>query len=192
VPAKSVGELVALAKSRAGSLKYASGGYGTGIHMAGELLKLAARVQILHVPYKGAGPGMTALLAGEVEMMFNGLSPTLPHVRTGRLRALAVGGTKRTPLFPELPTINEAGFDFNTSGWYGILGPRGMPRPIVAKLRGETIRALGLPDIKDRLTALAADGIGSTSEEFAALLREEMVKWAKVIKAAGLKGKAIQ
>jgi len=189
VPAKSVSELVALAKSRPGGLKYASGGYGTGIHMAGELFNLAARVQVLHVPYKGAGPGMTALLAGEVDMMFNGLSPAIPFLKTGRLRGLAVGGTKRTALLPELPTIAEQGFDFNTTGWYGIVGPRALPRPIAAKLRAATVSALALPDIKERLAALAAEGIGSTPEEFAALLREELAKWARVIKAAGLKGK---
>ena len=189
VPAKSVKELVALAKSQPGKLNYASGGTGTGIHMAGELFNLAAGVQVQHVPYKGAAPAQTALMAGEVAMMFNGLSPALSFVKSGKLRALAVGGTKRTSLLPDVPTVAEYGYDFHTTGWYGILAPKGTPRTIVNKLRGETVRALALPEVKDKLTALAVEGIGSTPEEFSALLREEMVKWAKVINAAGLKGK---
>jgi tripartite-type tricarboxylate transporter receptor subunit TctC len=190
VPAKSVKELVALARSQPAKLNYASGGTGTGIHMAGELFNLSAGVQILHIPYKGAAPAQTALMAGEVSMMFNGLSPALPFVRSGKLRALAVGGTKRTSLLPDVPTVAEYGYDFHTTGWYGIVVPRDTPRTIVNKLRGETVRALALPEVKDKLTALAVEGIGSTPEEFSALLREEMVKWGKVIKAAGLKGKA--
>jgi tripartite-type tricarboxylate transporter receptor subunit TctC len=189
MPVKSVKELVALARSQPGKLNYASGGTGTGIHMAGELFNLAAGVQIQHLPYKGAAPAQTALMAGEASMMFNGLSPALPFVKSGKLRALAVGGVKRTPLLPEVPTVAESGFDFHTTGWYGIVAPRGTPRPIVNKVRGDTVRALAAPEVKDKLTALAVEGIGSTPEEFAALLREEMQKWAKVIKAAGLKAK---
>lgn len=188
VPAKSVKELVDLAKSRPGKLNFASGGNGTGIHMAGELLNLAAGVRIVHVPYKGAGPGMAALMGGEVDMMFNGLSPALPHIKSGRLRALAVGGAKRSPLLPDLPTVSESGLLFNTSGWYGILAPRGTPQPVVAKLQRELVRALNTPETKDRLTNLAVEGIGSTPDQFASLLREEWAKWGKVIKAAGLKG----
>lgn len=188
VPAKSVKELVALARSRAGKLNYASGGNGTGIHMAGELFKLTAGVKIVHVPYKGAGPGMAALMAGEVDMMFNGLSPALPHIKSGRLRALAVGGEQRSSLVPDLPTISESGYKFHTTGWYGVVAPRGTPQPIIAKLHGEIVRALNVPAVKDQLTKLAVEAIGSTPEQFAALMREEFAKWAKVIKAAGLKG----
>jgi tripartite-type tricarboxylate transporter receptor subunit TctC len=188
VPAKSVKELVDLAKSRPGKLNFASGGNGTGIHMAGELLNLAAGVRIVHVPYKGAGPGMAALMGGEVDMMFNGLSPALPHIKSGRLRALAVGGAKRSPLLPELPTVSESGLQFNTSGWYGILAPRGTPQPVIVKLQRELVRELNTPETKDRLTNLAVEGIGSTPDQFASLLREEWARWGKVIKAAGLKG----
>ncbi|HKA45789.1 MAG TPA: tripartite tricarboxylate transporter substrate binding protein [Burkholderiales bacterium] len=190
VPAKSVKELVALAKSQPAKFSYASGGTGTGIHMAGELFNLSAGVQILHVPYKGAAPAQTALMAGEVSMMFNGLSPALPFVKSGKLRALAVGGTKRTPLLPDVPTVAEYGYDFHTTGWYGVVVARGTPRAIVNKLRGATVKALALPEVKDKLAALAVEGIGSSPEEFSALLREELVKWAKVIKAAGLKGRS--
>jgi len=187
LPVKSVKELVDLAKSQPGKLNFASGGTGVGIHMAGELFNVAAGVKITHVPYKGAGPGMTALLAGEVNMMFNGLSAALPQVKAGRLRALAVGGDKRSALLPDLPTVAESGLQFNTSGWYGLLGPAGMPRALVNKLRTDTLKAMAAPEAKDRLTALAVEIIGSTPEEFAALLKQEHAQWGKVVKAAGLK-----
>ncbi|HTD89111.1 MAG TPA: tripartite tricarboxylate transporter substrate binding protein [Burkholderiales bacterium] len=186
LPVKSVKDLIDLAKSQPGKLLYASGGTGVGIHMAGELFNLAAGVKIIHVPYKGAGPGMTALLAGEVNMMFNGLSAALPQVKAGRLRALAVGGDKRSALLPELPTVAESGLQFNTSGWYGVLGPAGLPRALVTRLRNDTLRALAAPDTKERLSALAVEVIGSTPEAFATQLRQEYAQWGKVVKAAGL------
>ena len=191
VAAKSVKELVALAKAQPGKLNFASGGTGVGIHMAGELFNLAAGVKITHVPYKGAGPGMTALLAGEVDMMFNGLSPALPHIKTGKLRALAVGGDRRSPLVPDLPTISESGFQFNTSGWYGVLAPKNTPRPVVAKMHSTLVRALNIAHVKERLAEIAIEVNGSTPEEFSIRLREEMVTWAKVVQAAGLKGKQV-
>ena len=191
VPAKSVKELVALAKSRPGRMNYASGGNGTGIHMAGELFNLAAGVRILHVPYKGAGPGMAALLSGETDMMFNGLSPAIPQMKAGRLRGLAVGGEKRSSLMPELPTVAESGLKFNTTGWYGVLAPRGTPQPIVARLQGEIARGLNLSAVKEQLAKMGVEGIGSTPEQFGSLIREEVEKWGKVIKAAGLKGMSL-
>jgi tripartite-type tricarboxylate transporter receptor subunit TctC len=191
VAAKSVKELVALAKAQPGKLNFASGGTGVGIHMAGELFNLAAGVKITHVPYKGAGPGMTALLAGEVDMMFNGLSPALPHIKTGKLRALAVGGDRRSPLVPELPTISESGFQFNTSGWYGVLAPKNTPRPVVAKMHGTLVTALNIPHVTERLAEIAVEVEGTTPEEFSRHLREEMATWAKVVQAAGLKGKQV-
>lgn len=186
LPVKSVKELIEYAKAQPGKLMFASGGTGVGIHMAGELFNLAAGVKITHVPYKGAGPGMTALLAGEVHMMFNGLSAALPQVKAGRLRALAVGGDKRSALLPDMPTVAESGLQFNTSGWYGPLGPAGLHGALVAKLRSDTLRALAAPETKERLTALAVDVIGSTPQEFAALLRREYAQWGKVVKAAGI------
>jgi tripartite-type tricarboxylate transporter receptor subunit TctC len=187
VPANSVKELIALAKSRPGKLNFASGGNGTGIHLAGELFKLSAGVDIVHVPYKGAAPGQTALLAHEVDMMFNGLPPALPHIKAGRLRALAVGGDKRTPLLPDMPTVAESGLDFNTTGWYGIVAPRATPRAVIAKLHTETVKALATPALKDGLTRQGVEAVGSSPEAFAKLIRDEWVKWEKVIKAAGLK-----
>jgi tripartite-type tricarboxylate transporter receptor subunit TctC len=187
VPASSVKQLVALAKARPGKLNFSSGGSGVGIHMAGELFKATAGVRILHVPYKGAAPAMTALMAGEVDMMFNGVSPALPHIRAGRVRALAVGGDKRSPLLPELPTIAESGLAFNTTGWYGVLAPRGTPQSIVTRLQGELVRALNTPAIKDQFSKQGVESVGSTPEQFSALIRREFDQWARVIKAAGLK-----
>lgn len=188
LPANSVKELIALAKTRPGKLNFGSGGNGTGIHMAGELFKLTAGINIVHVPYKGAGPAQTALLGNEVDMLFNGLAPALPHLKTGKLKGLAVGGAKRSPLLPETPTVAESGLDFNTTGWYGILAPRATPRAIVDKLRVSTVKAINAPALKENLTRQAFEGVGSTPEEFAHLMREEWAKWQKVINAAGLKG----
>ena len=183
----TVKELIALAKAQPGKLNFASGGNGTGIHLAGELFKLAAGVNIVHVPYKGAGPGQTALLANEVDMMFNGLPSALPHVKSGRLKALAVGGAKRSSLLPDMPTVAESGLAFNTSGWYGVLAPRGTPRAIVTRLHAATVKALSAPALKQSLEKQGVETVGSTPEQFAALIREEWNKWEKVIRAAGLK-----
>jgi tripartite-type tricarboxylate transporter receptor subunit TctC len=189
VPAKSVKELVALARARPGQLHFSSGGTGVGIHMAGELLKVAAKIDIVHVPYKGAAPAMTALMAGEVDMMFNGLSPALPHIRSGRLRALAVGGERRTPLLPDVPTVKESGFDFNTEGWYGVLGPRGIPQTVVRTMHGAIVKALATEELKALYAKLAVEPIGSSPQAFAELIRSENAQWARVIAAAGIRMK---
>jgi tripartite-type tricarboxylate transporter receptor subunit TctC len=188
VPAKSVKQLIALAKARPGRMNFGSGGVGVGLHMAGELFKVSAGVNIVHVPYKGAAPAMTALMAGEVDMMFDGLSAALPHIQEGRVRALAVGGEKRSSLLPELPTVQEAaGFRFNTSGWYGMVAPRGTPPAIVARLHEAIVRTLAKRELKDSLAKLAVEPVGSSPEEFARQIRDENAAWAKVIKAAGIK-----
>jgi tripartite-type tricarboxylate transporter receptor subunit TctC len=187
VPAKSVKQLVALAKSRPGKMNFSSGGTGVGIHMAGELFKLAAGVNIVHVPYKGAAPAMTALMAGEVDMMFNGLSSALPHIKSGKLRGLALGGDKRSALFPELPTVKESGFDFNTTGWYGVVAPKGTPQSVVNTLHKGLQQALATPQLKAQFTKLVVEGVGSSPQEFSRLIAEELQKWARVIKTAGLK-----
>lgn len=187
VPAKSVKQLVALAKARPGKMNFGSGGTGVGIHMAGELFKVAAGVNILHVPYKGAAPAMTALMAGEVDMMFNGMSPALPHIRSGRVRALAVGGAKRSALLSELPTVKESGFDFNTEGWYGYLAPRGTPPAVISRLHEAIVRTLASPELKGVLAKMAVEPVGSSPAEFARQIRDEGALWAKVIKAAGIK-----
>jgi tripartite-type tricarboxylate transporter receptor subunit TctC len=189
VKANTVKELIALAKAQPGKLNFASGGNGTGLHLAGELLKTTAGIDIVHVPYKGAGPGMTALLAKEVDIMFNGVAPAIPHVKAGRLKGLAVGGTKRSPLLPDVPTVAEAsGLNFNTTGWYGVLAPARTPRPIVRQLHAATVKTLASPAVKDAYARQGVEPIGSTPEEFAKWIREEWSKWEKVIRTAGLKG----
>ena len=188
VPAKTVKQLVALAKSRPGKMNFGSGGVGVGIHMASELFKYAAGLNITHVPYKGAAPAMTALMAGEVDMMFNGLPPTLPHIKSGRVRALAVGGEKRSPAVPQLPTVKEAsGLEFKTGGWYGYLAPRGTPPAVVARLHEAIGRTLAQPAVKAILDKLATDIVVGSSADFDRQIREESAIWAKVIKAAGIK-----
>jgi tripartite-type tricarboxylate transporter receptor subunit TctC len=186
-PARSVKELVALARSRPGKFHYASGGIGTGIHMAGELFNLAAGLKIVHVPYKGAGPSMAALMAGEVDMMFNGVSSALPHVKSGKLRALAISSTQRSPLLPDLPTVAESGLRYETSGWYGLVAPARTPKAITSRLQTSLRQSLNAPDMKERLAGQGVDGIASTPEQLTQFLREELDKWAKVVKAAGLK-----
>ncbi|MPZ45724.1 MAG: tripartite tricarboxylate transporter substrate binding protein [Betaproteobacteria bacterium] len=188
VPAKSVRELVALAKAQPGRLNFGSGGVGVGIHMASELLKVAAGIDLVHVPYKGAAPAMTALMAGEVDMMFNGLPPTLAFIKNGRVRALAVGGEKRSAVLPELPTVKEAsGLDFKTGGWYGFLAPRGTPPSVVAQLSEAIKRTLGRPELESTLSKLATEIVYATPQQFDRKIREESAVWGKVIKAAGIK-----
>lgn len=188
LPAGSVKELVALAKSQPGKLNFASGGNGTGIHLAGELLKLTAAINIVHVPYKGAGPGMAALLGNEVDFMFNGLPPALPHVKSGKLKALAVAGAKRSPLLPDVPTLREGGVNFDTAGWYGIVAPPKTPRAIINRVHAATVKVLATPAIAENLTRQGVEVVGSTPEEFAKVIRDEWSRTEKVIRAAGLKG----
>jgi len=186
-PAKSVKDLIALARSRPGKFHFASGGIGTGLHMSGELLNQAAGIKMVHVPYKGAGPGTTALLSGEVDAMFNGVSAALPHVKAGRLRALAVSSAKRSPLLPDLPTVAESGLQYDTSGWYALVAPAKTPRAIVTKLQTSLRKAMNEPEMKQRLAAQGIEGVASTPEELGKHLRAELEKWAAVVKAAGVK-----
>jgi len=186
-PAKSVKDLIALARSRPGKFHYASGGIGTGLHMAGELLNLAAGLKMVHVPYKGAGPSMAALMSGEVDMMFNGVSSALPHVKAGRLRAIAISSAQRSPLLPDLPTVAESGLRYETAGWYGLVAPAGTPKPVTARLQASLHQALNAPEMKERLAAQGIDGIASTPEQLIKHLRSELDKWTAVVKAAGLK-----
>ena len=182
-------QLVALAKARPGKMNFSSGGAGTGIHMAGELFNVAADVRILHVPYKGAAPAVTALMAGEVDMMFNGLPGAVAHIKSGKVRALAVGGATRSPLMPDTPTIAESGLDFKTGGWYGLLAPKGTPRAIVGRVNEAVARTLNTPEMKTRLTQLAVEGASSTPEAFAKLIADEKALWARVIQKANIKMK---
>ncbi|MGE0559274.1 MAG: Bug family tripartite tricarboxylate transporter substrate binding protein [Burkholderiales bacterium] len=187
VAAKSVRELVGLAKKNSGKLIYASGGNGTAIHLTMELFKSAAGINVLHVPYKGAGPGLTALLGGEVDMMVNGLSSARPQMEAGRVRALANTAAKRSPLIPNMPTIMESGIQVDVSGWYSLLAPAGTPKPVIAKLQRALATAVNSSEANAKLAGLGIDGIGSTSEELTRHIRIELAKWEKAIKSIGLK-----
>lgn len=187
VAAKSVRELIALAVAKPGSLNFASGGAGTGNHFSGELFKLLAAVELVHVPYKGTGPALTDVLGGQVQIMFSNLLPAMPHVRAGRLRALAVTSAQRSPSAPELPSVGESLAGYSTTVWHGLLLPIQTPPSIATRVRREVIALLQQPEIKGRLAIQGTDTVGNSSEEFATVIREETQKWAKVIARAGIK-----
>ena len=188
VPARSVKELAALAKARPGQLNYASGGVGTGNHLSAELFKLAAGIDMVHVPYKGASVAVGDLVAGHVQALFVNVLPAVPHVKSGRVRALAVTSTRRSGAVPEVPTFAESGFPgIETGSSYGLLAPARVPAAIVKRLHGELARIARQPEIRERLEGQGAEVIGSAPEEFAAFIRSETARWARVIKAAGIK-----
>lgn len=188
VPAKDVKELVAFAKAQKGRVNFASGSSGSASHLAGEMMKSAAAVDMTHVPYKGGGPALQDLLAGHVTLMFENMPSILPHVQSGKLRGLAVTGPKRSQAAPELPTMIESGFPgFEAGSWYGLYAPAGTPKEIVAKLHAELVKALKTPEMQRQLSGQGADPVGNTPEEFSVFIRAEIAKWAKVIKEAGIK-----
>ncbi|MFM9883105.1 MAG: tripartite tricarboxylate transporter substrate binding protein [Burkholderiales bacterium] len=188
VQAKNVKELVTLAKAQSGGLTFASGGSGTSPHMAAELFKSVAGLDIRHVPYKGVVVAMPDLLGGRVTMMLGPIGLVLPMVREGKLRALAVTSLQRSSAAPDSPTIAESGYPgFEYAGWYGLLAPAGTPATIVRRLSLETVKALALPDLRAKLADLGLDATGSSPDEFAAIIKVEMPKWANVIKDAGIK-----
>jgi tripartite-type tricarboxylate transporter receptor subunit TctC len=186
VPASSVTELIAHAKAKPGQLNFASSGNGTSIHLSGELFKTMAGVQMTHVPYKGSAPALTDLLGGQVSLMFDNMPTALPHVKAGRLKALAVTSAKRSPAIPQLPTMAEAGLPgFEATSWFGVLAPAATPKEIVGKLNGEIVRILKTPEVRAQLSGQGAEPVGDTPEEFAAHIKAEMAKWAKVVKESG-------
>jgi len=188
VQAKSLQELIALAKAKPGAVNFASTGVASVGHLTGELLNNLAGIKMTHVPYKGSGQAITDLLGGHVQVMFSGFSSTMPHIKSGKLRPLAVTGAKRSAALPEVPTIAEQGFPgVEATAWYGVLAPAGAPKPVVTRLHGETVRILRLPDVSQRLDGLGFEIVGSTPEQFGAYIRSEIKKWAKVVKASGAK-----
>jgi tripartite-type tricarboxylate transporter receptor subunit TctC len=188
VPVKNITELVALAKARPGELRYASAGSGSSPHLSAELFKTTAGINVVHVPYKGSTPGVVATVSGETSLMFTGIASALAHIKAGRLRALSVNGPKRSSALPEVPTASESGLPgFEVDFWIGILAPAGTPRAIVARLNSEVNRILAQDDVKERLVTLGTDPVGGTSEQFAAVIKADVVKWAKAIKASGAK-----
>jgi len=187
LPVKSVHELIALARAKPGQLNFASPGTGTTTHLATELLKMLAKVDVVNVPYKGVAPALADLLAGQVQFMSGDLSTVMPQVRSGRLRALAVTGAKRSPLAPELPTIAEAGVPgYEASGWFGVLAPAGTPRDLVARLNAAIVKGISEADARERLATLGGDVVANSPAEFAAYLRDDLAKWRKLIETLGL------
>ena len=188
VPAKSVRDLITLAKAKPGQIAYGSGGVGSNSHFATVLFLMMADSEMLHVPYKGLGPAITELVGGQVQMAMSNVSTALPHVKSGKLRLLAVTTKKRFPLFPELPTVSESGVPgYESSGWYALWAPAGTPRDIVAKLNSEVTRILTSATMKEQLGAQGLEAIPTSPDAFAKQLRVEMAKWAKVVNATGAK-----
>ena len=188
VPAHGVKELIAVAKARPGKLNYGSPGIGTTNHMAGELLNMAAGIKLVHVPYKGNAEALTDLLGGQLDIVFTGLPPAFAQIQAGRLRAVATTGTKRLAALPQLQTIGEAGLaEASVSTWYGLLAPAGTPREIVDRLNAETAKIMKNPEIAERFSSQGSDPVTNTADEFARIIRDDVTKWAKVIKATGIK-----
>ena len=187
LPVHSVNELVALARARPGQLNYASGGNGSAQHLPMEMLRVATAINLVHVPYKGLGPAFNDVLGGQVPVMFAGVSNVVPYMQSKRLRVIAVGSAKRTPALPEVPTVAEAGIPgFNFDAWTGYLAPSGTPKEIVAKLHADITRTLGARDVQEKLVALGFDLVGGNSDEFAALMRNDITRLAKLIKDSGI------
>jgi tripartite-type tricarboxylate transporter receptor subunit TctC len=184
---KTVPDVVTLAKAKPSTLNYPSAGLGSSSHLAGELFDNIAGVKMVHIPYKGGGPALTDLLGGQVQLMFATMPAAMPHVRSNRLRAIAVTSIKRSQAMPDLPTIGETLKGYDASTWYGVLAPARTPRPVITRLHAEIVKILGVADTRDRLLAQGFEPVGSTPGEFAAYIKSEIVKWGKVIKAAGIK-----
>jgi len=189
LPAKSVKELIALAKAHPGELNYASGGAGSAQHMPMEMLRAMAHINIVHVPYKGLTPAFNDVLAGQVPMMWSGVSNVVPLLKSGRLRVLAIGSAQRLATLPDVPTMQEAGVPgFVFDSWTGCIAPAGTPKDIVAKVHADITRALGSPEVSDKLVTLGFVLIGGTPDDLEALVRNDLARFGKLIKAAGIRG----
>jgi tripartite-type tricarboxylate transporter receptor subunit TctC len=188
LPVRNVRELLALARAKPGTLNYASSGSGTVTHLAGELFKTLGHVNIVHVPFKGGAPALTALMSGEVEMSYENSLIVVPLIKAGKLHALAVTGAHRSKLMPELPTIAEGGLPgYAASGWYGFVVPAAVPKDIVARLSADTTRILRMPEVVERLSGQGAEPVGGTAEQFSAFIRSEIDKWTGLVKTAKMK-----
>lgn len=188
LPVSSVKELIEYARKNPGKLMYSSGGNGTSQHLTAELMKSMSNTFMLHIPYKGAGPALSDLLGGQVNVMFDNLPTALPHVKAGKLRALAVSSATRSALAPELPTMAESGLPgFDLATWFAFFAPAATPREVTEKIAGDMRRALAQPDMKERLTAIGVDIVASSPAELAAFQRAELAKWAKIVKDSGAK-----
>ena len=187
VPAKSVKELIALAKAKPGTINYGSSGTGGLSHLSGALFATLANIDITHIPYKGGSPALTDVIAGQIQMLYSTILQAHTHLQSGRLRALAVTTAKRSPAMPQLPTMAEAGVKgYEVAGWYGIVAPAKTPRAIIVKLNQEIVRALKMPDISEKLAADGSEPVGSTPEQFGAHIKSEVAKWRDLIRKTGI------
>lgn len=188
LPAQTLAEFIALAKARPGAMNFGSGGSGTSNHLAGELFNTVAGVKLVHIPYKGVNLAMNDVLGGQIHLVVIGIPAAAPHIRAGRLRALGVIAPQRSPALPEVPTVAEAGMpNFDVTTWYGVLAPAGTPRPVIARLNAELVRVMHAPDLKERLASTGTEPKTSTPDEFADYIKQEIGKWGKVVREAGLK-----
>jgi tripartite-type tricarboxylate transporter receptor subunit TctC len=188
VPAQTVGELIALAKANPGKYSYASSGSGSSTHLAAEMFKMMAGVDLLHVPYKGGPPGVVDLLAGQVNMIFDLVPSALPHIRSGKIRALGVAGVQRSPLLPGVPLISESGVPgYRSSVWFGLVAPAGTPAEIVSRLSADVAKGVRQAEFRDRLTGMGYDVTSTTPEQMAELIRADIPRWAQVVKTNGIK-----
>ena len=185
LPANTVKELIALARSKPASINYASSGSGSTAHLSAELFKSMAGVQMVHVPYKGAGPALADLVGGQVQTMFTGISSTLPYVKSGKLKALGVSSEKRLPILPDVPAVAEDLPGYEVSTWYGVFTPSGVPPRVASRMHAALVQVLATPDAQNRLAALGADAHTNTPAEFAGAIRKERAKWARIIKESG-------
>jgi tripartite-type tricarboxylate transporter receptor subunit TctC len=189
VPARTAKQLIALGKANPGALAFGSAGPGNSTHLAGELFNSMAGIQMLHVPYKGSGPALVDLMSGQLQVMFANITAGLPHIRTQRVRALAVTGPKRTPQAPDLPTVAETVLPgYSVTSFFGVLAPTGTPAGVIAKLNGEIVKAAHSADVQASLAHEGAEAVGSSPEEFAAYMRAEIPRWTAAVKTAGLQG----
>ena len=189
LPAKNLKELIALAKAQPGKLNYASSGLGSSNQMAGELLKMMAKINIVHVPYKGNAPALTDLIGGHVEILFSGVPALVPHIKDGRIRAIAIGSLKRFRALPDVPTIDESGLKgYEATTWFGLLAPARTPKEIVARWNTEVGKIIASREVSERFLNEGVEPMGGTPEQFGAFIRDEINKYAKVVKAANLKG----
>jgi tripartite-type tricarboxylate transporter receptor subunit TctC len=183
-----VKDLIALARSKPGQINYASAGSGTPPHLAGELFKVMAKIDMVHVPYKGNAPAFTDVIGGQVSLIFPTMPSALPFIKSGKLRPIAVTSAKRSPAAPDIPTIAESGLPgYEATSWYGILAPARTPPQIVARLHEVLVSVIGAADMKDKLAAQGLDPVGNTPQQFAAVIKSEVTKWAKVVRASGAK-----
>ncbi len=188
VPVKTFKEFIAYVKANPKKINFASSAVASLGHLTGELLNRTAGIDMVHVPYKGSGQAVIDLVGGQIQSMFSGMSSVMPHIKAGRLRALAVTGAQRSPAVPDIPTIAESGFPgFEADSWYGVLAPAHTPRPIVNRLHDDIVRVLAMPEVKERLNSVGFELVGSSPDEFAAYIKSEIPKWAKIVKISGAK-----